>query len=106
MLGGIYLAIEVVGARDGENEREAGVFPPKRGYRALALDIGPACIMFAVGVVVVRGVRYMWPLRWLEPGIKRTSRGGRVAPKTPILSACAQYGTGRKMAGVGSKRDI
>jgi hypothetical protein len=43
----------MIGARDGENEQGVGVLPPKHGYRARALDIGPACVMLTVVVVVV-----------------------------------------------------
>jgi len=49
----LYKAINVIGARDGENERGVGVLPPKHGYRAHALDIGPACVTLTVVVVVV-----------------------------------------------------
>jgi hypothetical protein len=49
----LYKAINVIGARDGENEWGVGVLPPKHGYRAHALDIGPACVTLTVVVVVV-----------------------------------------------------
>jgi hypothetical protein len=62
--------------------------------------------MFAVKVVVVHRVRYMWLLRWLELRIERMSRDRRVVLKTQILSTCAHYSAGRKMTGVESKRHI
>jgi hypothetical protein len=49
----LYKAIDVIGARDGENEWGVGVLPPKHGYRARALDIGPVCVTLTVVVVVV-----------------------------------------------------
>jgi hypothetical protein len=48
--GGMYTVVEVVGARNGDNEWGMGILPPKCGYRAYALDIAPACIIPAVGV--------------------------------------------------------
>jgi hypothetical protein len=39
-----------------------GVLPPKCGYRAHALNIGLACVMLMVGVVVVCGISYIKPL--------------------------------------------
>jgi hypothetical protein len=61
MWDGVNTAIEMIGARDRENERRVGVLPPKCGYRAHALDIGPACVMLTVAVVVVCGMSYIKP---------------------------------------------
>jgi hypothetical protein len=61
MLDEFYMAVKLIGAGDQENEWEMGVLPPKRGYRAHALNIGPACVMLTVGVVVVCGMSYIKP---------------------------------------------
>jgi hypothetical protein len=61
MLDGFYMAAKLIGARDRENEWEMGVLPPKHRYRAHALDIGPACVMLTVEVVVVCGMSYKKP---------------------------------------------
>jgi hypothetical protein len=54
MWNGLYTAVEVIGARDGENEWGVGVLPPKHGYQAL--DISPVCVKLTVEVVVVCGM--------------------------------------------------
>jgi hypothetical protein len=61
MLGGFHTAVKLIRAGDQENEWEMGVLPPKCRYQAHALDIGPACVMLMVGVVVVCGMSYIKP---------------------------------------------
>ena len=56
----LYKAINVIGARDGENEWGVGVLRPKHGYRARTLDIGPTCATLTVVVVVVCWMSFTW----------------------------------------------
>ena len=51
--GRIYTAVEMIEARDGENEQGQVGCTPKCRYRAHVLNIGPAYVSFAVVVVVV-----------------------------------------------------
>ena len=57
----LYKAIDVIGARDGENKWGVGVLPPKHGYRACALDMGPACVTLTVVMVVVYWAGFTQP---------------------------------------------
>ncbi len=54
---GVYMAFEVVGARDRENKQGVGILPRKRGYQVHAPDISPACVKLAVGVYEMCRVR-------------------------------------------------
>jgi hypothetical protein len=85
----------VVGSWDQEIEQVRGYSHAKPKTKRPALGIGPVSKRLVGSGVGTRGVRGKWSLRSWEPGVERTSEGGRAAPKQWILSACAQYPPGR-----------